>query len=325
MSMGNRIYSHGIAASLAVFFLTVAVSPAGASNGIRATHLYNLSDFTGDVPYNDAKIAIDRGHDEVYVLFQNYMRIYNSAGMEVYGFGNDPALGWIRDLTVDEKGDIILLSYGERLVDADRWNYHLVRCNYRGQARGNIDVRSLPPEFSRILPQNIFYREGRFILVSRIQMMAVETDRNGVYRKGYNFADLLEIPEEDRPNTQIFGFSVDGQGNMLFTVPTLFQAFRVSPEGDVSSFGKGGSAPGLFGVVSGIVSDDQGNILVSDSQRNVVMVFDPKFQFVMEFGYYGSKPQNLVRPRDIAMGNDGKLYIVQLGQRGISVFSVAPN
>lgn len=81
----------------------------------------------------------------------------------------------------------------------------------------------------------------------------------------------------------------------------------------------------MFGVVSGIVSDDHGNTLVADSQRNVVMVFDPEFRFITEFGYYGSKPQNLVRPRDIAMGNSGKLYVVQLGQRGISVFSVTPH
>ncbi|UCD47543.1 MAG: hypothetical protein JSV28_01625 [Deltaproteobacteria bacterium] len=323
--MKNRVIKYGFAAALVIAYMAAAAPPAHTSNGLRIAHLYNLADFTGDVPYNDAMISVDRYHDEIYVLFQNFVRIYNSSGMEVYGFGYDQALGWMRDLVVDEKGDIFLLSYGERLPGSDRWVYHIVHCNYRGQARGNISVQGLPPEFAHILPQKFFYREGRFLLVSRKQMLAVETDRNGVFRKGYNFADLLEIPEKDRPNTEIFGFSVDGQGNMLFTVPVLFQAFRVSPEGTVSAFGKGGSAPGLFGVVSGIVSDDHGNVLVADSQRSVVMVFDPKFQFITEFGYYGSKPQNLVRPRDIALGNSGKLYIVQLGQRGVSVFSVTPN
>lgn len=322
MFMKNRREKHRFVIILVVFFLAVAFSPAYSSNGITVNHLYTLANFSGTVPYNEATISVDRYHDEVYVLFQNFVRIYNSAGMEVYGFGNDPALGWMRDLAVDEKGDIYLLSYGDRVEGTDRPSYHIVRCNYRGEARGTITVQGLPPEFSHILPQRLYYREGRFFLVSRNQLMAVETDREGTFRRGYDFADLLEIPEKDRRNIEIFGFSVDAQGNMLFTIPVFFQAYRVSPDGEVSAFGKGGSAPGLFGVVSGIVSDDQGNTLVADSQRSVVMIFDPEFRFIKEFGYYGSKPQNLVRPRDIALGKSGKLYVVQLGHRGVSVFSV---
>ncbi len=323
--MGRKMKTNRIVTALAAILIAAVASPAFPSSGVDVNFLYKLANFSGTIPYNDARISADRFHDEVYVLYQNFVWIYNSSGMEVYGFGNDEALGWMRDLAVDEKGDIYLLSYGGYSVGSERPDYRIVRCNYRGLAEESFTVKDLPPEYSPILPQRIFYREGRFLLVSLNQLLAVETDKRGVFRIGFDLARLLEIPEKDRPNTEIFGFSVDGRGNMLFTVPVLFQAFRVSPDGTVSAFGRGGSAPGMFGVASGIASDDQGNYLVADSQRSVVMVFDPTFRFLTEFGYYGSKPQNLVRPRDIAMGNSGKLYVVQLGQRGVSVFSVTPN
>jgi len=154
-------------------------------------------------------------------------------------------------------------------------------------------------------------------------MTVVVTDRKGAFRKGYNLADIIEIPEKDRPDTEIFGFSLDRAGNMLFTVPVLPKAFVVTPDGKVAgSFGKAGSAPGLFGIVSGIVADDQGNYLVVERLRSVVMIFDKEFRFLKEFGYRGDKPGNLIRPSELALGNSGKLYVTQLRNRGVSVFSI---
>jgi hypothetical protein len=172
----------------------------------------------------------------------------------------------------------------------------------------------------------MFYRDGEFLFLSSSKMQVVVTDRNGVFRKGFDLADLLEIPEKDRPNTEIFGFNLDSEGNMLFTVPVLFSAYIVSPEGKMAgSFGKAGSAPGMFGVVSGIAKDDQGNYLVVERLRSVVMVFDKEFRFLREFGYRGDKPANLIRPNEIAVGNAGKLYVTQVRERGVAVFSVTSN
>jgi hypothetical protein len=52
------------------------------------------------------------------------------------------------------------------------------------------------------------------------------------------------------------------------------------------------------------------------------MVFDKEFRFIREFGYRGDKPGNLIRPNDLAMGNSGKLYVTQVRNRGVSVFSL---
>lgn len=302
--------------------LSMALSIAPAAAGIRSAFLYTLSNFSGKVPYNDVKLHVDRARDEVYVIDRGIVRVFNEAGMEVFWFGDDPALGAIYDLAVDNKGDIFLLSY-DFSRPADGPKFWVTRCNYRGEPKETIAISGVPAEYSRFYPNAMYFREGGFFLVSRNGMRAIVTDRGGVFQKGYDFAQILDVPEKDRPDTEISGFSLDRAGNMLFTVPVLFKAYVVSPDGKATaSFGKSGSAPGMFGIVGGIAADEQGNYLVVERLRSVVMVFDKKFRFLQEFGYRGDKPGNLIRPSELAMGNSGKLYVTQLRNRGVSVFSL---
>jgi hypothetical protein len=291
---------------------------------VRSTFLYNLANFYGKVPYSEVRIRVDRTRNEVYVVERGIVRVFNETGMEFFWFGDNPDLEAIYDLAVDEKGDLFLLSFN--FTNPLDPKYFLIRCNYRGDAREKITVTGLPPESSPFFPNYIFYRDGNFLFFDSAGMKVVVTDRNGVFRKGYDLADILEIPEKDRPNTEIFGFNLDSEGNMLFTVAVLFKAFVVSPDGKVTgAFGKAGSAPGLFGIVSGIAKDDRGNYLVVERLRSVVMVFDKEYRFLHEFGYRGDKPDNLIRPNEVAVGNSGKLFVTQVRNRGVSVFSVTSN
>lgn len=307
----------------AILFIVSCSSPASA--GIKADYLYTLSNFSGKIPYSDVRLRVDRDRDEIYAVDRGVVRIFNETGMEVFWFGDDAALGSIYDLALDEKGDISLLSY-DFSRPAEGPKFWITRCNYRGDAKGTISVTGLPKEYAQFWPNALYYRNGEFFLVGTNGMKAIVTDKNGGFRRGYDFAAILEIPEKDRPDTEISGFSLDRNGNMLFTVTVLFKAFIVSPDGKVAgSFGKSGSAPGMFGIVAGITADDHGNYLVVERLRSVVMVFDKEFRFINEFGYRGDKPGNLIRPNEVAVGNSGKLYVTQSRKRGVSVFSVIPN
>ena len=312
---------YGFGTMLAAFLLPALFSPAYPSNGVRVDYLYNLANFYGKVPYNDVRVRVDRERDEVYIVERGIVRVFNESGMEFFWFGDNPDLESIYDLAIDEKGDIFLLSLD--LTNPGNPKYYFLRCNYRGDLREKLTLAGFPPEYSGFFPNYMFYRDGHFLFLSSSGMKVVETDRKGMFLKGYDLADILDIPEKDRTNTEIFGFSIDSEGNMLFTVPVLFRAYVVSPEGEVTgSFGKAGSAPGMFGIVSGIARDDMGNILVVERLRSVVMVFDKEFRFLQEFGYRGDKPGNLIRPNALAVGVSGKLYVTQLRSRGVSVFSL---
>ncbi len=298
--------------------------PAEASAGVTSTFLYSLANFHGKLPYNEVRVRVDRARDEVYVVERGIVRVFNESGMEFFWFGDNAELESIYDLAVDEEGDVSLLSYN--FAHPEDPKYFLIRCNYRGDVKEKLAVTGLPSEYSGFFPNYMYYRGGEFLFLSSSRMQVVVTDKKGVFRRGYDLADILEIPRKDRPDTEIFGFNLDADGNMLFTVPVLFKAYVVSPEGKMlSSFGKAGSAPGMFGIVCGIARDDRGNYLVVERLRSVVMVFDKEFRFQREFGYRGDKPANLIRPNEVAVGNAGKLYVTQVRNKGVSVFSVTSN
>jgi hypothetical protein len=60
-------------------------------------------------------------------------------------------------------------------------------------------------------------------------------------------------------------------------------------------------------------------VFVLDRLRSVVIVFDPSLKFVVEFGYRGDGPTNLIAPYDLAVGN-GKVFVSQARDRGVKVF-----
>jgi len=298
-------------------------SLALADSAARVPYLYNLSGFSGTIPFNHVRLFVDRGHDEIYVADGETIRIFNASGMETYRFGDGQGLGAVLGLAVDENGDIFILSYDPTPVEGVRWP-RILQLDYRGEPKAEIEISGLPDAFAGIRPNAMFRHDGLFWLVSRSQLLAVALDASGTFRKGLDFGRVLEIPEAERSTRSISGVGLDPDGNFLLTVSVMFRVFVVSQSGEVvGQFGKVGSAPGLFGVVSGIDADDRGNVYVADRLRSVVMVFDSGYQFITEFGYMGKRPENLVRPADVAIGNGGRLYVTQSMNRGVSVFSVA--
>jgi len=284
----------------------------------KASFLYSLSDFTGRIPYSWARISLDEERNEVYVLYHNSLRIFNDAGMEIYRFGDDLDLGHIADMAIEPSGDILLLAYRESGIE-------IIRCNYRGIPTSTFWLSNLPDEFSKFAPNRMIYRQGNFYFLSLSEMRIAITDSHGFFKKGYDLIPLLEREEKDRGSMEVTGFSVDQEGNILFTVSTLFRACILSPEGKMDWFGKPGSVPGKFNIVAGITRDSKGNYLVVDKLKCAVMVFDKNFNFITQFGYRGLKPDGLIVPNDIVIDNKDRIYVTQSNKRGVSVFKLTHN
>jgi len=285
---------------------------------VSATFLYSLSNFTGKIPYSTTRMTVDKETGEIYVIYENLLKVFNPAGMEIYHFGEDLDVGQILDLAVVPNGDLLLLTVQDSKET-------LVQCNYRGDPISRIELKKLPPEFSGFVANRLVCHGDSLYLASAPGMKIVITDLEGNFRKGYDLISLLELAEKERGNSEIFGFSVDGNGNILFTIPVLFKAFMLSNEGKISYFGRPGGAPGKFNIVSGIVRDSQGNFLVVDRLKSAVMIFDKKFNFVTQFGFRGLKPGNLFAPADIAIDRNDRVYVSQGRKKGISVFKLSYN
>ena len=320
--MKNRYLKIQFLALIAVMIL-VAYS-SSAQGAVRGTFLYNLSNFTGSLSYEWPRVLTDNERNEVYVLYQNFIRVFNEVGMEIYSFGDELDLGAIVDIALDREGNILLLSH--RWSPAgDRVNYEITRCNYRGEPISKIEIKNLPSQYSKFLPNRMIYREGNLYLASLMTMVVVVTDVDGVFKEVYDILPLLELEERVKEDAMMEGFSIDREGNILFTIPPLFRVYKISPDRRITYFGRPGGAPGRFNIVAGIVTDSRGNILVVDKLKCAVMVYDKNFNFLNQFGSWGWKLGFLIAPEDIAIDNQDRVYVTQAGKRGISVFKMTYN
>jgi hypothetical protein len=321
--MAVRYLSKQLLILIAIAFLILSYTTVMAQP-VKGTFLYNLSNFTGAISFSWPRVFIDQERNEVYVVYQNFIRVFNETGMEIYNFGDELDLGTIVDLTLDRDGNILLLSY-KWSQTTDRAGYEITRCNYRGEPVSKIVVKNLPAPYSKFLPNRMIYRQGNLYLASLMTMVVVVTDSDGVFKEVYDILPMLELEEKEKQDAMMDAFSIDKDGNFLFTIPPLFRAYKITPDRKVSFFGKSGSTPGRFNIVAGIASDSKGNIFVVDKLKCAVMVYDKDFNFLNQFSSRGWRPGFLIAPEDIVVDNQDKVYVTQAGNKGISVFKVTYN
>jgi DNA-binding beta-propeller fold protein YncE len=287
---------------------------------VTASYLFNLSNFMGILPYSWPKIFVDKKVNEIYVsdLSEATVSIFNANGMEIYQFSLED-LGLIGDVYVNPDGDLLMLTY-----NSTRSEYYILVCNFRGEPKSRIAFKNIPPEFSGgFFPDTMICQNGRIYLADKGRLKVVVVDDKGFFLDGYDLGAILQVEESKRSDWEIFGFHVDGEGNLLFTVPVQFRGYKLTPDRKIRAFGSRGSAPGKFNIVGGITTDDRGHYYITDLLRSVVMVFDNDFRFQTEFGYSGERSENLTSPADMAVDTAGKLYISQAGSRGVSVYKVS--
>lgn len=286
---------------------------------IQVSFQYYLANFSGPVKTYRAKLAVANQQHETFIFDtrEKDIRIFNEYGMETYHVGEDKEFFDVRDLTLDDEGFIYILrgKTGKRIS----------KLNFKGYPVEHITVTGISTEFRRFYPDTIVYRNDHIYLADTNALVVVKADLQGRYVDGYDIAPLI-VPllekGKDPDTITMFGVDIDPEENIVFTVPVLFSAFRLSPTGKLEQFGNSGSSPGQFGVVAGIASDEHGFYYVTDRLRCVVMIFDKNFKFIKEFGHRGYRPANLIVPDDVAIDKMGNIYVSQAANRGVSVFKI---
>lgn len=307
--------------------LLAAAAPKGAPakpevppppQSVEATFHHDLSTATGRLAVSWPSLFYDRAHDEIFVVAEGFVRVFDSTGMEVYRFGEDGALGSVLRVVALEDGQIVVLT----TVDGKR---ALVRCDFRGDPVETFWVKGLPKTFGPFEPDQLAYRAHRLHLAERGTMRVVVTDTDGVYKQSYQLRDLVARAvsgdPERRPAANIDAFNVDAAGNMYFTMATMFAGATATPRGVARLFGTRGSTPGRFNIIGGIDTDEAGNVYATDRLRSIVSVWDRELRHLGDFGFRGDGDSNLLTPYEVAAGN-GKVFVAQAGLRGVKVFRV---
>ncbi len=313
-SSATSVMRHRLSIALLAVAPMLAATPARVAAGFQLSYQYNLATLTGDIRLGGLGLSFDSTGNELYAIGYGSVRVFNASGMEVYTFGDDVEFGSILGLVALDDGDLLVLSYREGAPS-------LIRCNFRGEPQGKVELSGVPGPFAQgFRPNAIAYAKGKVYLADLTSMRILLTDAHGAYAASYDIAEMLDLAAK-RADTGLSGFGVDRDGNLLFTIAPLFKAYVVSLDGQVRFFGKPGSAPGMFNIVSGIAADANGHIYVLDALKCAVIAFDNQFNFLGEFGYRGYGPGNLIAPRGVAVGKD-KVYVAQGGRRGVAVYAV---
>lgn len=331
VTMMNETTRHTLIFTLLMLLLLTFGSWGEAA--MQAAYQYNLANFSGTVPSLWARVAIDRERTEIVALDprKRDIRIFNEVGMEIFEFGENVQLAGATDIELDEDGNIYLVYPRAR-------QHKLLRLDYKGESLATIGLINVPEDFLPFQPERLQYLEGMFYLADMAAMNIIVIDTEGNFQKGYHARKILmrsQYEFDGHPGEDVFkdpkrtefldlaGFSVDWDGNMYFTISTLFSAFKLHENGELQMFGRAGSGPGKFGVVAGIATDARGNIYVTDRLRSVVMIFDSSFNFLTEFGYRGVRPGRLIVPDDVIVDDEkGFIYVAQAANRGVSVYRI---
>lgn len=311
-------------------------SAAAAGELTSADYLYRLSTFTGTAALGAwPRLTVDASTNEIYVLTDGEISIFNQRGMEIYRFArsvDEQAEGpTIIDLAVKKDGAMILITQSYR---GGRLNTEVVAANYRGEPVSPFVLKDLPPGLSGFRPLRVIACDGLLYFANLSEMKILVVGEDGSFRQHYDIQELLRNKVDERKGKgklpqevelEVNDFSVDREGNILFAVPVVGDAFRLSPDLRLDRISTRGSGPGKFGIPAAVVADGKGNYLVSDMLRSVVMVFDRNFAYRGAFGGRHAGPDALAVPRNLVIDANNRLYVSQTEKMGVSVFQLTYN
>jgi DNA-binding beta-propeller fold protein YncE len=168
-----------------------------------------------------------------------------------------------------------------------------------------------------------FVRPRAIAIDARDHLYIVDfTARIQVYDRDGNYLGPTWATPDYR-NGRPSGLSIDRDGNLLVS-DSHYQCVRVySPDGKELKRigGEAGTAPGQLGYVSDCVQDGDGNYFLAEfSPNHRISKFDAAGRFLLCWGGEGSEQGQFQRPRALALGPDGLLYVADACNHRIQVF-----
>ena len=198
--------------------LAIAPAAMAAPSIKRIQHEYDLSDYEGDVDTSFANVAYDPEHGELFVIAGSTVSIFRK-GLKVFQFETDPQIGLASSVAPLESGELLVASVSGAF-----------RCNFRGRLIERFTLKNAPAGLADFRPNSVHRVAGKLYLASTNAYRVVVAKEDGTFIASYDLA-ALAFNNKLTDDHEIGGFSVDPKGNLLFTVPALFKAYIVSPDG----------------------------------------------------------------------------------------------
>ncbi len=152
----------------------------------------------------------------------------------------------------------------------------------------------------------------------RIQVFS----RDGEYLRGWRTPAV----KNGKPS----GLSFDQAGDLVVADTHYFRVLFYTPEGkllkDRTIGGECGHGPGQFNFVTDAVQDSQGNFYIAEyGEYDRVQKFSPQGEFILQWGGHGSELGQFIRPQNMAIDEQDRLWVADACNHRIQVFDVTQN
>ena len=124
------------------------------------------------------------------------------------------------------------------------------------------------------------------------------------------------------------GISIGRDGNVLVADTHYYQVLVYSPVGKLLKTigGTEGHRPGEFGLVTDVVEDSVGNMYVAEyGEYDRIQKFSPDGKFILQWGGHGSEPGRFIRPQNMAIDAEDRIWVADACNHRIQVFDTGGN
>ncbi len=240
------------------------------------------------------QILIDEENEEVYLLEKGKKRVVVTTKDGVYVYHFRYTLAGIEHMccfSLDVKNGDIYVAEPRRVVVL----------NYRGDFKKEIPLDEVPERESMEIQSIYVDEEGRLYIGDSTNRRVIILDTGG---------RVLKILDEKFTRAHNFkGLSVRA-GELVFLDSGLAKVHRLTLDGRVHKiFGRLSSLLGGFSLpVTLSVDWDRRRIVVVDTNRMMVVVFDMNGNPLFEFG----GPRVFRWPRAVAVSREGNIYVADM-------------
>jgi len=119
------------------------------------------------------------------------------------------------------------------------------------------------------------------------------------------------------------GLSFDRQGRLLVADTHYYRLLIYSPTGELEQIigGTHGERPGEFGFVTDAVQDSKGNYYIAEyGDYDRIQKFTTDGEFLLEWGGHGSEPGQFVRPQNLAIDAEDRIWVVDACNHRVQIF-----
>ncbi len=127
----------------------------------------------------------------------------------------------------------------------------------------------------------------------------------------------------EHANGRPTGLSIDRHGNVMVADTHYYRVLFYSPEGKLLKTlgGKNGNGAGEFGWVTDVVEDSRGNLYVAEyGEYDRIQKFSQDHKYLLEWGSHGSAPGQFVRPQNMAVDKEDRVWVADACNHRIQVF-----